>query len=92
MPRSPKLRTAAPEWNCEIGSNLSTTMDTEKKDYAERVEKAVIGAMSDEKYWARRRWHWEEWGSPVGLSLGWALFVVSTGFTLYLLHLAGIIG
>jgi hypothetical protein len=68
-------------------------MDTEKKqDNSERVEKAVIDAMSDEKYWARRRQRWDEWGSPVGLSLGWAIFVVSTGFTLYLLHLAGILG
>jgi len=67
-------------------------MDTEKRqENSDRVEKAVIDAMSDEKYWARRRWHWEEWGSPVGLSLGWAIFVVSSGFTLYLLHLAKIL-
>lgn len=67
-------------------------MDTEtRRENSDRVEKAVVDAMSDEKYWARRRWHWEEWGSPVGLSLGWAIFVVSTGFTLYLLHLAKIL-
>jgi hypothetical protein len=67
-------------------------MDQEKKkDYSERVEQAVIGAMSDEKYWARRRWHWEEWGSPVGLGLGWALFIIPIGVFLYFLHLAGII-
>lgn len=47
---------------------------------------------ADERYWLERkapRQRWDEWGSPVGLSLGWAIFIVSTGLFLYLLRLAG---
>ncbi|TSC59689.1 MAG: Uncharacterized protein LiPW15_709 [Parcubacteria group bacterium LiPW_15] len=50
---------------------------------------------ADERYWLERsprRRKWDEWGSPVGLSLGWAIFIVSIGFFLYLLHLAGLLG
>lgn len=39
-----------------------------------------------------KRSHWDEWGSPVGLSLGWALFIIPIGIFLWLLHLAGLIG
>jgi hypothetical protein len=38
------------------------------------------------KYW--RAWgSWFSWGSPVGLGLGYALIVVSTGVFLWLLSL-----
>ena len=67
-------------------------MDQEaKKTNSASVEQAVIAAMSDPKYWARKRNRWEEWGSPVGLGLAWALFIVPIGIFLWLLHLAGII-
>lgn len=46
---------------------------------------------SEHEYWAKRRWRWDEWGSPVGLGLGWALFIVPVGLFLYLLHLAGLL-
>ena len=46
----------------------------------------------DVDYWSKRvRYHWDEWGSPVGLSLGWAIFVISSAFVIYLLHLSGLI-
>jgi len=34
---------------------------------------------------------WFSWESPTGLSLGWAIFFVSTCLGIYLLHLAGVI-
>ena len=55
------------------------------------VEKAVYESMSDPNHWARRRNRWDEWGSPVGLSLGWAIFIIPLGVFLYLLHLAELI-
>jgi|GEM_PF-2289455 len=53
-----------------------------------------LSLTADERYWLDRKYprrKWDEWGSPVGLSLGWAIFIVSTGFFLYLLHLAGLL-
>ncbi len=45
----------------------------------------------EDEYWAKRRWKWDEWGSPVGLGLAWTLFLVPLGLFLYLLHIAGIL-
>lgn len=61
------------------------------KQYSDEVEKGIMSAMADPKYWARRRSKWDEWGSPVGLTLGWAIFVISSAYCLYLLHLSGLI-
>lgn len=67
-------------------------MDQEQKQkYSVGVEQGIQAAMSDPKYWAHRRHRWEEWGSPVGLGLGWALFIIPIGVFLWLLHIAGII-
>ena len=66
-------------------------MEKSQKEYNSDVSQAMNAAMSDPKYWARKRSKWDEWGSPVGLSLGWAIFVVSSGVFLYLLHLAGLL-
>ena len=63
----------------------------EQKKFAQDVEKAAYDSMSDPSYWIRRRQRWDEWGSPVGLSLGFALFIIPLGVFLYLLHLAGLI-
>ncbi len=63
----------------------------EKQEYSEEVGQAIKAAMSDPKYWARRRGKWDEWGSPVGLGLAWALFIIPLGIFLYLLYLAGLI-
>lgn len=63
----------------------------EKKSFTEEVDEAVLNSVKDTKYPLWRRSHWDEWGSPVGLSLGWALFIVPLGVFLYLLHLAGLI-
>jgi hypothetical protein len=67
-------------------------MNKEERIQLEKeVEKAVYDSMSDPKYWARKRYRWDEWGSPVGLSLGWAIFIIPLGIFLYLLRLAGLL-
>lgn len=63
----------------------------ERKRLADNVEKAAFDAMSDTNYWMKRRSRWDEWGSPVGLTLAWALFIIPLGIFLWLLHLAGIL-
>ena len=67
-------------------------MDKAEKNESESdVSKAIHAAMSDPKYWAKRRSNWDEWGSPVGLSLGWALFIIPLGVFIYFLFLSGLI-
>ncbi len=34
---------------------------------------------------------WFSWGSPVGLGLGWMLFIIPLGLFLLLLHQAGLL-
>jgi len=34
---------------------------------------------------------WFSWGSPVGLGLGWTLFIIPLGIFLLLLHEAGLL-
>lgn len=63
----------------------------ERKKLDKAVEQAVYDGMSDPGYWKPRRQRWDEWGSPVGLSLGWALFIIPLGIFLWLLHIAGIL-
>lgn len=63
----------------------------EQKKHSAEIEKAVYDAMSDPKYWSRKRYRWDEWGSPVGLALGWAIFIIPLGIFLYLLHLSGLL-
>ncbi len=63
----------------------------ERKKLDKGVEQAVYDAMNDPKYWARRRAHWDEWGSPVGLAIWFALCIISVGIFLYLLRLSGLI-
>lgn len=63
----------------------------ERKQLEKDVEKAVYDSMSDPKYWARKRYRWDEWGSPVGLALGWAIFIIPLGLFLYLLHLSDLL-
>lgn len=71
---------------------LGAKMDPEeKKEDKSDVGQAIKAAMSDPSYWARRRARWDEWGSPVGLTLGWALFIIPLGLFLWLLHLANIL-
>ena len=65
-------------------------MDKEKAKMLS--DKMAEEAISDPKYWFKSRYHWDEWGSPVGLGLAWALLVIPTGIFLYLLHIAGLIG
>jgi len=40
-----------------------------------------------------RSWgSWFSWGSPIGLSLGFAITILSIGMFLFLLHLSNLIG
>ena len=66
----------------------------DKKEFNAAMEESVQKKLLEDPdyWWKSRRQRWDEWGSPVGLSLGWAIFIVSSGLTLYLLHLAGILG
>ena len=63
----------------------------EQKKLTNDVEKAVYESMSDPRYWARKRAKWDEWGSPVGLTLAWALFIIPIGIFIWLLHISGLI-
>jgi len=64
----------------------------EKQKWTQAIEENVMKSAGEEKFPLWRRSHWDEWGSPVGLSLGWALFIIPLGLFLYFLHLAGLIG
>jgi len=66
----------------------------DKKEFNEAMEKSVQKQLLEEPdiWYKPRRHRWDEWGSPVGLSLGWALFIIPLGVFLYLLQLAGLIG
>ena len=67
-------------------------MDKEERKKLEAdAERAAYDAMGDPKHWVYRRHRWDEWGSPVGLSLGWAIFIIPLGLFLYLLHLSGLL-
>ncbi|MFA5926594.1 MAG: hypothetical protein WCT32_02105 [Patescibacteria group bacterium] len=65
----------------------------DRKEFNKAHEEAMQKKMLEEPdYWFKpRRAHWDEWNSPVGLSLGWAIFIVPLGIFLYLLHLAGLL-
>ncbi|MFA5157918.1 MAG: hypothetical protein WC451_01885 [Patescibacteria group bacterium] len=65
----------------------------DKKEFNKAHEEAMQKKLLEEPdYWFKpRRQKWDEWGSPVGLSLGWAIFVISSAFVIYLLHLSGLI-
>ena len=60
----------------------------------DKNEDSKLSLTADERYWLERRLprrRWDEWGSPVGLDIGWAILLVSTGLFLYLLRLAGLL-
>ncbi len=63
----------------------------EQQKFARQIEESVLKSAQEEKFPLWRRSHWDEWGSPVGLSLSWALFIIPLGLFLYFLHLAGLI-
>jgi hypothetical protein len=64
---------------------------TEQQKISRVIEENVLKSAQEDKFPLWRRSHWDEWGSPVGLSLGWALFIIPLGLFLYFLHLAGLI-
>ena len=64
----------------------------DKKEFDKAFDEATQKKLLEEPdiWWKPRRHRWDEWGSPVGLSLGWTLFIVPLGVFLWLLHLAGL--
>jgi len=71
-------------------------MDKEEKkkfaqEFSREIDEAVLSSAKDSKFPLWRRSHWDEWGSPVGLTLAWAPGLVCIGIFLYFLHLAGLI-
>ena len=64
----------------------------ESQKFARAIEENLLKSAEEEKYPLWRRSHWDEWGSPVGLTLAWAPGLVCVGVFLWLLHLAGLIG
>jgi len=61
----------------------------ESKEFNRAVEESVQKQVLKNPYPLWRRSRWDEWGSPVGLGLAWALFIIPLGIFLYLLHLSG---
>lgn len=47
--------------------------------------------MHKENEYAKEAMQWYGWGSPVGLSLGLSLVMVSLGAMLWMMHLAGVV-
>lgn len=62
----------------------------DKKEFNKAIDDSIMEGIK-EPYPLWRRSRWDEWGSPVGLSLGWALFIIPLGVFLWLLHIAGMI-
>jgi len=64
----------------------------DKKEFSKAHEEAMQKKLLEEPdYWFKpRRQKWDEWGSPVGLSICTALSLISVGIFIYLLHLSGI--
>jgi hypothetical protein len=57
------------------------------------MDKTEVKKKNNEQELPWRAWgSWFSWGSPVGLGLGWALFIIPLGIFIYLLHLAEVIG
>jgi len=65
----------------------------DKKEFNKAHEEALQKKMLDEPdYWIKpRRQRWDEWGSPVGLAIWFALTLISVGIFLYLLRIADIL-
>lgn len=65
----------------------------DNKEFNKAFEEKVKQKMLEEPdiWWKPRRSHWDEWGSPVGLSLCVALSLISLGLFLWLLHLAELV-
>jgi hypothetical protein len=61
-------------------------------EFEHAIEENVLRSAHEDNFPLWRRSHWDEWGSPIGLILVWALFIIPLGIFLYLLHLAGLIG
>lgn len=63
----------------DITRIMSANMDNNEKDPA---------YLRHWKSWGS----WHSWGSPVGIGIGWFLFIVGTGIFLYLLRQTEVIG
>ncbi|MFA6963515.1 MAG: hypothetical protein WC227_02255 [Patescibacteria group bacterium] len=65
----------------------------DNKEFNKALDEATKKKMLEdpEIWWKPRRSHWDEWGSPVGLTLAWAPGLVCVGVFLWFLHLAELI-
>lgn len=65
----------------------------DSKEFNKAFEDTLQKKMLEEPdlWFKQRRQRWDEWGSPVGLTLAWTLFIIPAGLFLYLLHLSGLI-
>lgn len=59
-------------------------------------EQAKYKTHDERRQWALDHWKawgsWFSWGSPVGMGIGWFLFIVGLGIFLYLIGHVGLIG
>jgi hypothetical protein len=59
-------------------------------DEKKKVTMSELHAQHHEQNWPMQNWRawgsWFSWGSPVGLSLGYAFTIVSTGLFIWLIH------
>ncbi len=64
----------------------------DKKEFKEAFDEATQKKLLEtpDVWWKPRRHRWDEWGSPVGLAIWFALTLLSIGLFLNLLHRAGI--
>jgi len=63
----------------------------EEKHGIKEAHRRHVEGMTSMKNW-RAIYSWHAWGSPVGMSLGYGIFVISSGVCLWLLSQAGLIG
>lgn len=57
------------------------------KELEEKMAEKYAGDWGSPKYW--RSWgSWFSWGSPIGLTLGYAIVMLSTGVFIWLLSIS----
>jgi hypothetical protein len=70
---------------------MTEDKNEKKKSWYSHQGHSIQNMQSQEDLPWRAWGSWFSWGSPVGMGIGWALFLVSIGVFLVLLHQAGIL-
>ncbi len=84
----------SPKLSKKINGRLDNITQFFYHNFMDKNEDDKLSLTADERYWLERksrRTRWDEWGSPIGLSLSSAIFILSIGGFLYLLRLAGLL-